>query len=48
MRRNQATWIIIGVFALAIVLAILLTPRGRDMNASPGNLVDQPAPTAAP
>lgn len=50
MRRNKAAWIIIGVFVLVLVLAIFLTPRGRDMNAAPGTLADQPEPaaTAAP
>lgn len=46
MRRNKAAWIIIGVSVLVVVLAVFLTPRGRDMNAAPGTLVDQPEPAA--
>jgi len=46
MRRNKAAWTITGVFILIVVLAVFLTPRGRDMNAAPGTLVDQPDPAA--
>lgn len=46
MRRNKAAWIITGLFILIVVLAVFLTPRGRDMNAAPGTLVDQPDPAA--
>lgn len=46
MRRNKAAWIIISVFVLFLVLAIYLTSLGRDMNAAPGTLADQPEANA--
>lgn len=42
MHRNRATWLIIGGALLILILAVVLTPAGRDMNASPGTLSDVP------